>query len=238
MSASRVYIDPMTDELLLYQWSTEYNGWTPNITAMKTWRTGTLRIYRKENQPLSFVTIPGRVHHPVMTDTEVRDICGTASKPWIPVASIPTLTDDDMVEFDVWSYAMGVTTMPIPTTWEAAACPLLHYDDEIRPHFFPSYNQDDAITTRMHVPSAPPAEEQSSTSTSTSPSLPHHVAAIVLDSAVTTHAICPISMEPIQQTGFSVTGCGHVFKTTALRRWITEHRTCPECRTPTGVTAF
>jgi hypothetical protein len=237
-STTRTYIDPMTDEALLYQWDPEHRGWIPDIAAMAAWRVGDLRVYRPTAATDTFVTMPGHVRRPAMTDAELRDICATASRPWIPVSAIPTLTETDIARFDVWS----TTTDPeiqVPTTWESVTVPLLHYDTSIESRFFPSFNHDDdlaisALLTIRHevpAPSAPPAiaEQQP---------LPHHVATLVLERAVATGTTCPISMEPIQAIGASVTGCGHVFQTAALRRWMADHHTCPECRAPTAATAF
>ena len=242
-STSRTYIDPMTDEALFYQWDPEHGGWIPDIAAMSAWRSGDMRVYRPSTAITdTFITMPGHVRRPAMTDTELRDICATASRPWIPVAAIPTLTETDIPSFDVWSHTMESPATPVPTTWDSAAVPLLHYDADIatRPEFFPSYNQDDtaavaALLEIRHttpIPSAPPIEETNQAG------LPRHVAVLVLERAIATGATCPISMEPIQKIGASVTGCGHVFQSAALRRWIAERGTCPECRTPTTATAF
>lgn len=250
---SRTYIDPMTDEALIYLWDIHHGGWTPDIAAMSAWRTGDMRIYRPPQTTTEFVTMPGHVRRPAMTDTELRDICATASRPWIPVAAIPIVTETDISQFDAWSINPEANDH-IPTTWESAAVPLLHYDTDIAPRFFPSYNQDDEAATALvdirqevSVPSAPPLEEWGQNLSvelrgppvePTAEQLPRHVATIVLEQAIATGATCPISMEPIQRLGASVTGCGHVFQTTALRRWMADRGTCPECRTPTTATAF
>jgi hypothetical protein len=241
-STSRTYIDPMTDEALLYQWDPEHGGWIPDIAAMAAWRTGNLRLYRPTAATDTFVTMPGHVHRPAMTEVELRDICATASRPWIPVAAIPTMSEPDIASFDVWSHTMESPATPVPTTWESVAVPLLHYGGEITTRFFPSFNHDDnnavaALLTIRHeisVPTAPPVEQPSPQQQE----LPRHVATLVLEQAITSGATCPISMEPIQAVGASVTGCGHVFQTAALRRWMADRNTCPECRAPTAATAF
>jgi len=252
---SRIYIDPMTDEALLYQWDPEHGGWIPDFAAMSAWRTGGMRIYQPT--PGAFVTMPGHVRRPAMTDADLCDICATASRPWIPVSAIPTLTESDIARFDSWTYASDAMDH-VPTTWDSVTVPLLHYETDIESRFFPSYNQDDAAATALlairqevSVPSAPPLEEWGQnlsvelrgppvepTQQLPTQQLPRHVATIVLEQAIATTATCPISMEPIQRLGASVTGCGHVFQTTALRRWMTDRGTCPECRTPTTATAF
>jgi hypothetical protein len=240
-STSRTYIDPMTDEALLYQWDPEHGGWIPDIAAMAAWRVGDLRVYRSAQTTTDFMTMPGHVRRPAMTDAELRDICATASRPWIPVAAIPTMAETDIPSFDVWSHTLD-SSEAVPTTWESSVVPLLHYDAGITTRFFTSFNHDDnnavaALLTIRHevpVPSAPPVEP---TAEQHQP-LPRHVATMVLERSVATGATCPISMEPIQAVGVSVTGCGHVFQTAALRRWMADRDTCPECRTPTAATAF
>lgn len=238
-STSRTYIDPMTDEALLYQWDPEHGGWIPDIAAMAAWRVGDLRVYRSAQTTTDFMTMPGHVRRPAMTDAELRDICATASRPWIPVAAIPTMAETDIPSFDIWSTTTDHESQ-VPTTWESAAVPLLHYETNTETRFFTSFNHDDsnavaALLTIRHerpVPSAPPAE------TPHQQELPRHVATLVLERAVATGTTCPISMESIQAVGFSVTGCGHVFQTTALRRWMADRDTCPECRAQTAATAF
>ena len=242
-STSRTYIDPMTDEALLYQWDPEHGGWIPDIAAMAAWRVGDLRVYRSAQTTTEFMTMPGHVRRPAMTDAELRDICATASRPWIPVAAIPTMAETDIPSFDVWSHTLD-SSEAVPTTWESSVVPLLHYDAGITTRFFPSYNQDDnaamallAIRYERSVPTAPPEQRTVQQSTQIQ-ELPRHVATIVLEQAISTGATCPISMEPIQAVGVSVTGCGHVFQTAALRRWMADRDTCPECRAQTAATAL
>jgi hypothetical protein len=237
MSQYRTYIDPPTGEALFYHWDPSHGGWTPDIHAMHAWRTGTLRAYRPG--PDMFITMPGHVQRPIMTEAELHDICGTVNHPWIPEGAAVAVSESDIAQFDAWSYTMEPDNN-VPTAWETTAVPLLHYDTDIIPQFFTSYNQDEEVVAstllairrqETPVPSAPPVSEPR-----TGPLLPRHVAVMVLSAAVTAGATCPISMEPIQSTGSSVTGCGHVFQTEALRQWGRD--TCPECRTPTGSTAF
>ena len=43
---------------------------------------------------------------------------------------------------------------------------------------------------------------------------------------------CPITLEPIEvgTSVMKITGCGHVFKEAALRRWLSRDSRCPVCR--------
>jgi hypothetical protein len=234
MSFYRTYIDPQTAEALFYSWDFNLGGWAPDITSMTAWRTGTLRAYRPT--ATLFITMPGYVSRPVMTDSELQDICGIATRPWIPDGAVPLIAESDICRYDAWN-----RTELAPTVWEDADRPLLHYDDPLTVTVFQSINQEMAAAallainqTQVPEPSAPtqtptPSHQQQS-------ELPRHVALMVLQNAVAAGATCPISMEPIGLTGSSVTGCGHVFQTAALRRWT--HSTCPECRTQTTATAF
>jgi hypothetical protein len=45
-------------------------------------------------------------------------------------------------------------------------------------------------------------------------------------------ATCPITLEPIEvgTSVMKITGCGHVFKEAALRRWLSRDSRCPVCR--------
>ena len=45
-------------------------------------------------------------------------------------------------------------------------------------------------------------------------------------------ATCPITLEPIEvgTSVMKITGCGHVFKEAALRRWLRRDGRCPVCR--------
>jgi hypothetical protein len=70
-------------------------------------------------------------------------------------------------------------------------------------------------------PSAPPAQVAA---------MPKHIADLVLRDAEARGATCSITMEPIKAGGASVTSCGHVFETGAIKEWLTTHSTCPECR--------
>jgi len=64
----------------------------------------------------------------------------------------------------------------------------------------------------------------------TVPTLPKHVAELVARDAEARGATCPITMEPIKAADATVTSCGHVFQAAALKHWLTDHSTCPECR--------
>jgi hypothetical protein len=54
----------------------------------------------------------------------------------------------------------------------------------------------------------------------------------VLAHAASTATLCPITMEPVTPDTATVTSCGHIFQSTAIVQWLTNHDTCPECRAP------
>jgi hypothetical protein len=64
---------------------------------------------------------------------------------------------------------------------------------------------------------------------------PRHLVAAVLSNAVANNAICPITMDPITPDTATVTSCGHVFQTEAIRHWLGGNAICPECREPTCI---
>lgn len=238
MSFYRTYIDPQTAEALFYTWDFTLGGWTPDITSMTAWRTGALRAYRPT--ATLFITMPGYVSRPVMTDTELQDICGIATRPWIPDGAVPLIAESDIPHYDTWN-----RTELAPTVWEDADRPLLHYEDPLTVTVFASINQEMAAAALLAInqrhtpePSAPQQSLPTQQQQQQQSELPRHVAAMVLQNVVAAGATCPISMEPIGLTGSSVTGCGHVFQTSALRRWLSAHTICPECRSQTTATAF
>lgn len=61
--------------------------------------------------------------------------------------------------------------------------------------------------------------------------LPKAVGEILLTSARKGADTCPIAAVPFSECeGLSITSCFHVFDTSSLSRWRTDHTTCPVCR--------
>ena len=75
-----------------------------------------------------------------------------------------------------------------------------------------------------------PQASQASQQQQSQQPLPSHVASLVIRNAVSSNAICPITMEPIHPDTAAVTNCGHVFQRAALQEWLRSNDTCPECR--------
>jgi hypothetical protein len=62
--------------------------------------------------------------------------------------------------------------------------------------------------------------------------LPKRIAWLVAEDAAKKDEKCPITMEPISPITASVTSCFHTFESEAITSWLTNHTTCPQCRTP------
>jgi hypothetical protein len=249
----RTLLDQQTNEVLLYAWDSARNGWAPDVVAMHAWNNNQLRVYYGTSTN-TVRTMPDNTNRPLMTEADVRAICGVIPRPWRAVYELIQLPDYEIPMFDVWM-ADGAPPGPhIPETWEDAVRPVLkttmcldvtYITQQPLPPPAPIFLQPPQPITLQPPPSAPPPEPQPPSAPppdpqpfGTGPTLPTHIARAVLDAASRDAAACPISMQSVQNTGFAVTGCGHVFQTAALRRWLTDHRTCPECRAPTAAVAF
>lgn len=248
----RTLLDQQTNEVLLYAWDSARNGWAPDIYAMHAWNNNQLRVYYGTSTN-AVRTMPDNTPRPLMTEGDVRGICGVVPRPWRATYELIQLPDHEIPMFDAW-LAGGAPTGPhIPAHWEDAMRPSLTQFMCLDVTYFPVQSlvptpltimppsQPPLRTPSAPVPSAPPAAPPPPPQpfgSSNGTNLPAHIARAVLDTAVRDSVVCPITMQSAQSTGFAVTGCGHVFQTAALRQWFTDHRNCPECRTPTAATAF
>ena len=89
-----------------------------------------------------------------------------------------------------------------------------------------SIRSDEQVVVRDYSAPQPEGHRHSICSNS----LPKFVADLIIRNAAAEGARCPITMDPIEETGiFTVTACYHVFNAEALQRWLREHSTCPEC---------
>ena len=64
-------------------------------------------------------------------------------------------------------------------------------------------------------------------------SLPPHITKIVLADAIRKNEVCPITSDDITETNATVTSCGHVFTTDAIRQWLSTPSSrglCPVCK--------
>lgn len=64
------------------------------------------------------------------------------------------------------------------------------------------------------------------------PPLPKRIAWLIAEDSAKNEEKCPITMEPISPITASVTSCYHTFDTHAIQAWLTNHTTCPQCRSP------
>jgi hypothetical protein len=63
--------------------------------------------------------------------------------------------------------------------------------------------------------------------------LPPHITKIVLADAIRKNEVCPITNDDITETNATVTSCGHVFTSDAIRKWLltpSSKGLCPVCK--------
>jgi hypothetical protein len=195
-----IYDEPTTEFLLLS------NG-EPDQIAHTLWRLGVLHIYRPGDWPNILVSVDP---HGERTDWEFQSppSSGLPPHPWISYDEVTYGLDDaEIVAFDIWR--RDRREQPHPAHWEDYDRPVLAR----LPHPPLQVNRPDL--------SAPTAVEQTQ-----SVSLPIHIQRLVIDAAINTNAICPITMEPITTDTAVITPCGHVFGTELTPRV----RLCPVCR--------
>lgn len=197
------------------------NIWIPDIDMLEIYRIATPppRIYKIADTP-TYITVDNNGLHQAWTTLDntatVRQI---VEPPWISTDEIyQDFPVDDIVPFDTWIRER--CSGPGRAEW----------DDHLRPQVDRPQREPFVLLTLFEIPTAPPVNHPSEHSR---PPLPSHVASLLIAHAVSTGAICPITMEPIQNETATTTPCGHVFTESALQRWIAAQRhTCPECRAP------
>ena len=226
-TTNRSYIDPQTAEVLLFTHSDDLNGWFPDVTAMSAVLAGTTRLYRTADTD-EFITISeGSMRFwPQLSITEEPDIRALIAHPWITDGSyIEGLTAADVSAAETLYRGLSVysemsfTEFTIPADVEAALRPLLDW-----PALDP---------TPITIPVAHVTYFTTGDATGAAPApppLPKHVAALVIDKAIADGVPCPITMETLTKENATVTSCGHVFQTQAIRTWLNARDTCPECR--------
>ncbi len=235
----RTLLDQQTNEVLLYAWDAARSGWAPDVIAMHAWNNNQLRLYYGTSTN-TVRTMPDNTNRPLMTEADARAICGVVPRPWRAFYELIQLPDYEIPMFDAWM-SNGASTGPhIPEHWEDSVRPALTPRMCLDVTYFPvqPLAPTPLRTPTAPIPSAPPPPPPQPFGSSNGANLPAHIARAVLDTAIRDNTTCPITMQTAQSTGFAVTGCGHVFQTAALRQWFTDHRNCPECRTPTAATAF
>jgi hypothetical protein len=248
----RTFIDSATNEILLMEWSTRDDGWIPAMQALNDWQAGKLRVYSPYDPAdgssgwPSMITMPGSFQWPYLLPHEEAEVRSVLSKPWIPDGQITVLREEEiglmesyqeanrrgedlMADADTIAYldsivrpVLLIEMVPELVTAAAAARPRA-------PAPVPRSRPQLAPATARATESRPRA---TATRESRSHPFPTHLVAAVLAHAASTATLCPITMEPVTTDTATVTSCGHIFQSTAIVQWLTDHDTCPECRAP------
>jgi hypothetical protein len=231
MSNNRSYIDPNTAEvLLLTTRQGEQPGWYPAVTTMSDILAGTTRLYRTTDTD-QFVTVAeGELRFwPQLSIVEEPDVRALIPHPWITDGSYgegltsAEVSVAEMLYSRLSADTVTYTTTELTATMETALRPLLDW-----PALDP---------TLIMIPSVRIVYGEPAAAQPPPPPLPKHVAALVIDKAVSEGAQCPITMETLTKEAAAVTSCGHVFQAEALRTWLSARGTCPECRQMAVATA-
>lgn len=211
-------------QILFMQWASQKDGWVPDMTAMRQHRSGNLRVYQPNDTDEYLVTMPGHMRWPIkFGDTDIREVL---EKPWVPVA-LQGMSEDEIDELDAYRLAIP-NPEPILRVGVRVDAPLTRIELPLQTQR--QFDEDLAIATLASLSSyRPPPPPPPSLSAGPQP-LPKHIQLIVLEKAEAEGKLCPITMNPIRKSTASVTSCGHIFQTTAIQEWMSDNRTCPECR--------
>ena len=218
----RSYIDRQTGEFLFLEWNNPKNGWTPAMQPMQRWQSGNLRIYRPTDQPTTFITLPGFVYWPHITSEEETDIRQVLAYPWIPDGqAMENLTTDQIYDMETYIHHLATDTMVSSNR---------NFEEALRPTLFMELPL--TLVTISAAPPQQPSQQQNQNPNQNPrpPAFPRHLTEAVLAKAETDGHVCPITMEPIKAADAYITSCGHIFQQTAIRNWLQQHTTCPECR--------
>jgi hypothetical protein len=235
----RSYIDPASGEFLFLEWDTRQDGWVPELQTIRKWQQGQLRIYQPSDRPTTFITVPGFIRWPQVTDSEQDDIKQVLAYPWIPDGqAMENLTEEDIFEAELSIRHMVEDSMLERATGllEDILRPSLVMDMPLTlltvvPRRDPEYDRHLAAAL-MGSLSGPLQSDQPPAQKPQQNPFPKHLVASVLAKAEADGQLCPITMEPIKKTTAYITSCGHVFQQSAIRHWLQDKTTCPECRQP------
>jgi len=232
MSQRRAYVDNVANELIFLVeygdsdpgWVPEHgvrgDSWVPDMQAMDDYRRGHIRIFNPFDD--LFITMgrhSERQSWPLILPEETAAIRALLVHPWIPLNAVYSGEDvplDRIQEFQE-EHARS-------NYWGNVLRPQLAYPDD---HAF--------RLSILAQPYQPPAQTQTQTHTQTISPMPSHVARILLEHAEHDGVTCAITGEAITTATASVTSCGHIFETTAIRTWLSTHTSCPECRQPCAI---
>lgn len=181
------------------------DGWIPHMQTLSDWRAGRVRIYMPD--AATVITMPGRKRWHVMSEMEATRIRAVIDGYWIPDGvAYEGIPEESLDEIDVRISTAEDPELARPSLiWDAHPLDLTFIP---QPHPQPQQKP-------LHRP------------------LPPHVVRLIMENAVATKALCPITLTPIRFKDATVTPCEHVFNADALRSWTSVgRRICPECRGP------
>jgi len=260
MTSFRIYQHPETGELQFLRWNPTTYRWDADPDRMAAWRTGNLRLYAAADDgwitsdgqiwlPLSPDDPVGRVYargippdsvptvddpdSAILLETLSRDIEEERLRHHHPLLEhqIPSLIRRRSFFGSLFAPPPSLPlTLSLPMVRPLSlplSRPLLSLSSEpslLDMAVLASLQQPQPQASQASQPSHPQAQQQQQTP------LPSHVASLVIRNAVSSNAICPITMEPIHPDTAAVTNCGHVFQRAALQEWLRSNDTCPECR--------
>lgn len=243
----RIYIEPYTGEMLFLEWSTHDDGWMPAKSTMTAWQEGRLRIYNPTDAAQQMmITMPGAQRWPFLGDTEEEDVRGVMARPWIPDGqAFEGVREQDIVPMDRTYEILTLADSDIATSSSSSTAGATVDESEIElyeTHRIPTLlipMTYDLIRV-MRPPPPPPQRPPPPLPDAVAPKpFPRHLVAAVLANATAERKICPITMEPITPETATVTSCGHVFQTEAIKHWLRledgGNAICPECREPTCI---
>ena len=217
MEQRRFYVHPERRDFIFLEWNSDKAGWMPSIHAMEDWQHGLNRIYSPEENPSVLVTMPGHVVWPrLLQGTHIR---GILAPPWIQDQYTTGIPESDIDVIDA-ILVEQMDSPPILTQDQMAT-----FDRLYRPRLHNPLEQ--AIAASL---SNSRTKGKGSKGSKSPPPFPAHLVGPVLAAAEAEGKTCSITMEPIRKQKASITSCGHIFQTEAIREWLKDHDTCPECR--------
>ena len=229
----RTYMEPETGDLLFLEWSTHDDGWMPAKATMSAWQEGRLRIYYPtDTDQQMMITMPGAQRWPFLQPTEEPDVRGVMVRPWIPDGqAIEGVREQDIAAKDRTYEVLTASSSASSAASASSTSEIERFEIHRIPTLVIPMTYDLIPVRRpppppLRPPPAVPVDVKA---------FPRHLVAAVLANAAANNAICPITMDPITPDTATVTSCGHVFQTEAIRYWLTTNAICPECREPTCI---
>lgn len=228
MNQRRFYIHPARGDLIFLEWDTGNHGWVPAMRTMSQWQSGQNRIYNPTGSSSRMITMPGHYVWHRLQRAEEPDILNLLTPPWIPDGQFMEGIHEDLIEESDTLYNRLTEDGPPHLSQDQLAT----MDRLLRPRLV----LDLSTTLERHRPDDLLEMALSASRTAIPPprvtphAFPAHLVDSVLTAAETEGKTCPITMEPIRRNRSTITSCGHIFQKEAIREWLRNHDTCPECR--------